>query len=176
MLNQFSEHILTRPLTQLFGITDLLHYLSALELKVIHRWLYFLCQDYQSQSKLYGSIRRASIWSSKSAVDNHTTTTVFDCQFVLCEMWRELPFVLVSMHRISTKVLRIIKIFSGKYLCFTPPSFLQQNQNLKWSNWKLQSFRCYLVSMFCNLLDKLSIHSWCIFGSSVGHIFHTLLL
>ncbi len=163
-LNRIQVRTLTRPLQSLhfvflqpfrggfagvFWIIVLLQNPSSLQLEVTNRWPDIVLQDFLVDSRIHGSIyhRKSSrSWSSKTAPDHHTTTTIFYCWydvlFLKCCVTftpdvmghtpsKKLNFCFVSPQSIFPKVLGIIKMFSGK----TETSFYVLFAQQRFSSW-----------------------------------------
>ncbi len=98
-LNRIQVRTLTRPLQSLhfvflqpfrggfagvFWIIVLLQNPSSLQLEVTNRWPDIVLQDFLVDSRIHGSIyhsKSSRSWSSKTAPDHHTTTTIFYCWY-----------------------------------------------------------------------------------------------
>jgi len=71
-------------LAGVFWIIVLLQNPSSLQLEVTNRWPDILLQDFLVNSKIHGSIyhsKSSRSWSSKTAPDHHTPTTIFYCWY-----------------------------------------------------------------------------------------------
>ncbi len=115
-----------------WGVLDhcpvLLQNPSSIQLEVTNRWPDIVLQGFLVDSRIHGSIyhsKSSRSWSSKTAPDHHTTTTIFYCWYSFSEMLcyfytrcdtisKKFNFYLVSLQSIFPKVLGIIKMFSGK--------------------------------------------------------------
>ncbi len=164
-LNRIQVRTLNRPLQSLhfvflqpfrggfagvFWIIILLQNPSSLQLEVTNRWPDIVLQDFLVDSRIHGSIyhsKSSRSWSSKTAPDHYTTTTIFYCWydvlFLKCCVTftpdvmghtpsKKLNFCLVSPQSIFPKVLGIIKMFSGKtetshYVLFAQQRFSSWN-------------------------------------------------
>ncbi len=146
-LNRIQVRTLTRPLQSLhfvflqpfrggfagvFWIIVLLQNPSSLQLEVTNRWPDNVLQDFLVDSRIHGSIyhsKSSRSWSSKTAPDHHTTTTIFYCWydvlFLKCcvtftpdEMGhtpsKKFNFCLVSPQSIFPKVLGSSRCFLEK--------------------------------------------------------------
>ncbi len=135
-------------------IIVLLQNLSSLQLEVTNRWPDIVLQDFLVDSRIHGSIyhsKSSRSWSSKTAPDHHTTTTIFYCWydvlFLKCCVTfmpdvmghtpsKKFNFCLVSPQSIFPKVLGIIKMFSGKtemsfYVLFAQQRFWSWNSAMQ---------------------------------------------
>ncbi len=138
----------------MFGIIVLLHNPSALELEVTNWWPDILLQDFLIECRIHGSInygKSSRSWSSKTAPDHHTTTTIFYCWydvlFLKCCVTftpdvmghtpsKKFNFCLVSPQSIFPKVLGIIKKLSGQtemsfYVLFAQQRFWSWNSAMQ---------------------------------------------
>ncbi len=137
-----------------FWIIVLLQNPSSLQLAVTNRWPDIVLQDFLVDSRIHGSIyhsKSSRSWSSKTAPDHHTTTTIFYCWydvlFLKCCVTftpdvmghtpsKKFNFWLVSPQSIFPKVLGIIKMFSDKtemsfYVLFAQQRFSSWNSAMK---------------------------------------------
>ncbi len=193
-LNRIQVRTLTRPLQSLhfvfllpfrggfagvFWIIVLLQNPSSLQLEVTNRWPDIVLQVFLVDSRIHGSIyhsKSSRSWSSKTAPDHHTTTTIFYCWydvlFLKCCVTftpdvmghtpsKKFNFCLVSPQSIFPKVLGIIKMFSGKtemsfYVLFAQQRFWSWNSAMQaifaqsLSSWTLTLTE---VSEACSSLD-----------------------
>ncbi len=135
-LNRIQVRTLTRPLQSLyfvflqpfrggfagvFWIIVLLQNPSSLQLEVTNRWPDIVLQDFLVDSRIHGSIyhsKSSRSWSSKTAPDHHTTTTIFYC-------WYDVLFLKccyfyarckdTHLPKSSTFVSSVHRVFSQKY-------------------------------------------------------------
>ncbi len=162
-LNRIQVRTLTRPLQSLCFSSAIQRWIcwcvldqnpSSLQLEVTNRWPDIVLQDFLVDSRIHGSIyhsKSSRSWSSKTAPDHHTTTTIFYCWydvlFLKCCVTftpdvmghtpsKKFNFCLVSPQSIFPKVLGIIKMFSGKtemsfYVLFAQQRFWSWNSAMQ---------------------------------------------
>ncbi len=67
-----------------FGSLSCCRTQGSLQLEVTNRWPDIVLQDFLVDSRIHGSIyhsKSSRSWSSKTAPDHHTTTTIFYCWY-----------------------------------------------------------------------------------------------
>ncbi len=110
-----------------FWIIVLLQNPSSLQLEVTNRGPDIVLQDFLVGNRIHGFIyhsKSSRSWSSKTAPDHHTTTTIFYCRydvlFLKCcvtftpDVMGHTPSKKFNFYFILPNVLGIIKMFSGK--------------------------------------------------------------
>ncbi len=147
-LNRIQVRTLTRPLQSLhfvflqpfrggfagvFWIIVLLQNPSSLQLEVTNRWPDIVLQDFLVDSRIHGSIyhsKSSRSWSSKTAPDHHTTTTIFYC-------WYDVLFLKCCYFYArcnGTHTFQKVKLLSCQSTEYFPKS-LGDHQDVFWQNW-----------------------------------------
>ncbi len=148
-LNRIQVRTLTRPLQSLhfvflqpfrggfagvFWIIVLLQYTSSLQLEVTNRWPDIVLQDFLVDSRIHGSIYRSKSsrsWSSKTAPDHHTTSTIFYC-------WYDVSFSEMLCYFYArcngTHTFQKVQLLSRQSTEYFPKS-LGDHQDVFWQNW-----------------------------------------
>jgi len=210
-LNRIRVRTLTRPLQSLhfvflqpfrgglagvFRIIVLLQNPSLFQLEVRNRWPDILLQDFLVDSRIHGSIahsKSSRSWSSKTAPDHHTTTTIFYCWYDVLFLKCGVIFTPDVMGHTPSKKIQLLsrqstvfsqkswgslKCFLAKFVLFAQQWFSSwnsamqaiflpyggvMNTDLNWGRWGLQFFGS-CSGVFCDLLDESLLRSWGNFG------------
>ncbi len=137
-LNRIQVRTLTRPLQSLhfvflqpfrggfagvFWIIVLLQNPNSLQLEVTNRWPDIVHQDFLVDSRIHGSIyhsKSSRSWSSKTAPDHHTTTTIFTFMHLAD------AFIQSDLHCIQVTVLHFISSVGMMFFFWNAVLLLRQ--------------------------------------------------
>ncbi len=116
-----------------FWIIVLLQNPSSLQLGVTNRWPDIVLQDFLVDSRIHGSIyhsKSSRSWSSKTAPDHHTTTTIFYC-------WYDVLFLKCCYFYTrcnGTHTFQKVQLLSRQSTEYFP-KILGDHQDVFWQNW-----------------------------------------
>ncbi len=170
-LNRIQVRTLTRPLQSLhfvflepfrggfagvFWIIVLLQNPSSLQLEVTNRWADIVLQDFLVDSRIHGSIyhsKSSRSWSSKTAPDHHTTTTIFYCWYDVLFLKCCVTFTPDVTGHTPSKKFNFCLSQSTEYF----PKSLGDNQDVFWQNWDELSCS-FWISTWCVAFEDLLVY------------------